>query len=99
MLQGTTSYLGKDLTKTQVHSRAVELTGPTKPSSDVLVKGLSLTGTPDDVTGMVCNRKHNYIQYTYISDHQLAARRPNPAHTWIPKQTSNNNREKLFHFI
>lgn len=34
----------------------VELTGPTKPSSEVLLKGLSLMGSPDDVTGIVCNK-------------------------------------------
>lgn len=40
--------------------KKLELTGPTKPSSEVLVKGLSLMGTPDDVTGMVCDRKHGH---------------------------------------
>lgn len=38
----------------------VELTGPTKPSSEVLVKGLSLTGTPDDFKGIVCNKTQHY---------------------------------------
>lgn len=42
----------------RLHINEVELTGPTKPSSEVLVKGLSLMGTPDGVTGMVC--KSNY---------------------------------------
>ena len=36
-----------------------ELTGPTKPSSDVLVKGLPLMGPPDALTGMVWNRQHD----------------------------------------
>lgn len=34
-----------------------ELTGPTKPSSEVLVKGLSLMGTPDGFTGTVCKKR------------------------------------------
>lgn len=38
----------------------VELTGPTKPSSEVLVKVLSLIGTPDDFTGIACNKTQHY---------------------------------------
>lgn len=34
----------------------VKLTGPTKPSSEVLVKCRSLMGTPDDNNGMVWNK-------------------------------------------
>lgn len=33
------------------------LTGPMKPSRPVLVKGRSETGTPAEVTGMVCTEK------------------------------------------
>lgn len=36
----------------------MKLTGPTKPSSEVLVKVLSLMGTPDGDTGMVCNESN-----------------------------------------
>lgn len=35
----------------------LKLTGPTNPSNEVLVKGLSLTGTPAGETGIVC-KKH-----------------------------------------
>lgn len=34
----------------------LKLTGPTKPNSEVLVKGLSLMGTPVDNNGTVCNK-------------------------------------------
>lgn len=34
----------------------LKLTGPTKPNSEVLVKGLSLMGSPEDNNGTVCNK-------------------------------------------
>lgn len=37
-----------------------ELTGPTKPSSEVLVKGRPLIGIPDGVTGTVCKKIKHY---------------------------------------
>lgn len=37
-----------------------KLTGPTKPNSEVLVKGLSLMGTPEDDNGTVCNKMSIY---------------------------------------
>lgn len=36
-----------------------KLTGPTNPSNEVLVKGLSLTGMPAGETGIVCKNTHN----------------------------------------
>lgn len=38
------------------------LTGPTKPSSPVLVKGLSETGTPPAVTGTVCTERRGLVR-------------------------------------
>lgn len=45
---------------------SLTLTGPTKPSNPVLVKGWSETGTPAAVTGMAW-KKHTSIQ-TFSTD-------------------------------
>ncbi len=46
-----------------------EPTGPMKPRRDVRVKGLSLMGAPDDVTGMVWkqNNKNLLVEFTMLS--------------------------------
>ncbi len=49
--------------------KSSEPTGPMKPRRDVRVKGLSLMGAPDDVTGMVWkqNNKNILVEFTMLS--------------------------------
>lgn len=47
----------------------MELTGPTKPRREVLVKGLSLMGSPDEITGTVCKMTAQ-LKHTFIDEVQ-----------------------------
>lgn len=49
----------------------MKLTGPTKPSSEVLVKVLSLMGTPDGDTGMVCNKSNTDKKHTFMAGYLI----------------------------